>query len=53
MGGVHSKAYGCQLLYLVCGVCDVTIRRHIHVSKPTFSQNLTQHSYSYTRNPLN
>jgi len=37
--GVHSVAYGGHL-YLVCAVCDVTIWRHIHVSKPTFWQSL-------------
>ena len=35
--GFHSVAYGGRL-YLVCAVCDVTIRRHIHVSKPTFCE---------------
>jgi len=35
MGGVHSVAYGGHL-YLVRAVCDVTIWRHIHVSKATF-----------------
>jgi len=34
-GGFHSVAYGGHL-YLVCAVWDVTIWRHIHVSKPTF-----------------
>jgi len=38
-GGFHSVAYGGHL-YLVCGVCDVTIWCHIQVSKPTFSRNL-------------
>jgi len=33
--GFHSVAYGGHL-YLVCAVCDVTIWRHIHVSKATF-----------------
>jgi len=28
-------AYGGHF-YLMCAVCDVTIWRHIHVSKPTF-----------------
>jgi len=35
--GVHSVGYGGHL-YLVCAVCDVTIWRHSHVSKPTFWQ---------------
>jgi len=35
--GVHSVAYQ---LCLVRAVCDITIRRHIHVSKPTFWQSL-------------
>jgi len=39
MGGVHSMAYGGHL-YLAYAVCDVTVWRHIHVSKPTFSRNL-------------
>ena len=39
MRGVHSVAYGGHL-YLVCAVCNVTIWRHIHVSKPTFWRNL-------------
>jgi len=34
-GGFHSVAYGGHL-YLVCAVCDVTIWRHINVSKATF-----------------
>jgi len=51
--GVHSVAYGSHL-YLVCAVCDVTIWRHIDVSKPTFSRNLlTQYAHSATRTPLN
>jgi len=32
---LHSVPYG-GYLYLVCAVCDVTIWRHIPVSKPTF-----------------
>ena len=45
MRGVHSVACGGHF-YLVCGVCDVTRWRHIHVSKPTFSRNLlTQYAY--------
>ena len=38
-GGLHSVAYG-DHLFLVWCLCDVTIWRHIHVSKPTFWQNL-------------
>jgi len=38
-GGVHSVAHGGHL-YLVCLVCDVTIWRHIRVSKPTFWRSL-------------
>jgi len=34
-GGVLSMAYGGHL-YLVCAVWDVTIWRHIYVSKTTF-----------------
>jgi len=33
--GVHPVAYGGNL-YLLCALRDVTIRRHIHVSKQTF-----------------
>jgi len=39
MGGFHSVAYGGHL-YLMCAVCDVTIWRHAHVSKPTFWPSL-------------
>jgi len=39
MRGFHSVAYGGHL-YLVCALCDVTIWRHIHVSKPTFWRSL-------------
>jgi len=39
MGEFHSVVYG-DHLYLVCVVCDVTIRRHIHVYKPTFGLSL-------------
>jgi len=39
MGCFHSVAYGGHS-YLVCAVCGVTISRHIHVCKPTFSRNL-------------
>jgi len=48
-GGVHSLANGGGYLYLVCAVCDVTIWRHIHVSKPTFWRSLsTQYAYFST-----
>ena len=44
-GGVHSVAYGGHL-WLVCAVCDVTIERNIHVSKPPFwRSSLTQYAY--------
>jgi len=39
MGGFHSVAYG-GYLFLVCGLCDVTSWRYIHVSKPTFWRSL-------------
>jgi len=32
-------AYGGHL-YLMCAICDVTIWRHSHVSKPTFWRSL-------------
>ena len=52
-GGFHSVAYGGHL-YLMCTVGDVTIWRHIHVSKPTFCRSLlTQYAYSSTRISLN
>jgi len=35
----HSLVYGGHL-HLVCAVCDVTIRRHISASKPTFWRSL-------------
>jgi len=38
-GGVRSGSYGGHL-YLVCALCDVTIWRHFHVSKPTFWRSL-------------
>jgi len=38
-GFFHSVAYGGHL-YLVCPVCDVTIWRHIYISKPTFWRSL-------------
>jgi len=38
-GGFLSAAYGGHF-YFVCAVCDVIIRRHIHVSKPTFWRSL-------------
>jgi len=51
-GEFHWVAY-CAHLYLVCAVCDVTISRHIHVSKPTFWRSLlTHYAYSSTRTPL-
>jgi len=34
-GGFHSVAYGGHL-FMVCGLCDVTIWHHFHVSKPMF-----------------
>jgi len=37
-GGFHSVTYGGHL-HSVSAVCDVTIWRHIHVSKPTFWQS--------------
>jgi len=37
--GFGSGSYGGHL-YLVCAVCDVTIWRHFHVSKPTFGRSL-------------
>jgi len=44
----YSLAYGGHL-YLVCAVSDVTIWRHIHLSKPTFCQSLlTMCIYFYT-----
>ena len=51
-GGFHSVAYGGHL-YLVWAVCDVTISRHIHVSKPTFWRSLlTLYAYFSTSTPL-
>jgi len=38
-GEFHPVAYGGHL-YLECAVCDVTIRRHIHVSISMFWQSL-------------
>jgi len=47
----HETAGG--HLYLVCALCEVTILRHIHVSKSTFWQNLLAHyAYSSTRTLL-
>jgi len=38
---------------MVCAVCDITIWRHIHVSKPTFWRSLlTQYAYSSPRTVL-
>jgi len=34
-GVIYSVAYS-DHLYLVCAICDVTIWRHINISKPTF-----------------
>jgi len=39
MGGIHSVAYGGHL-FMVCVLCDVTIWRHFHVSKPMFWRSL-------------
>jgi len=39
LGGVSPGSYGGHL-YLVCALCDVTIFRNFHVSKPTFWRNL-------------
>jgi len=39
MGLVSWGSYGGHL-YLVCAVCDVTIWRHFHVSKPRFWRSL-------------
>jgi len=45
-------AYGGHLC-LVCAVCDLTIWRHSHVSKPTFWRSLlTQYTYFSTSAPL-
>ena len=50
--GFHSVAYTGHL-HLVCAVCDVTISRRIHVSKPTFRRSLlTYYAYSSTCTPL-
>jgi len=38
MGGFHSVEYGGHLF--VCSFCDVTIWRHIRVSKLTFWRRL-------------
>jgi len=47
--GVHCVVHGGHL-YLQCAVCDVTILRHIHVSKPTFWRSLlTQYAYYSAR----
>jgi len=51
-GGFHSVAYGGHF-HLVCGLCDVTILRHLHVSRPTFWRSvLTYESYLSKRTPL-
>jgi len=39
MGGFHSVAHGGHL-FMVCGLCDVTIWRHFHVSKQMFWRSL-------------
>jgi len=50
--GFHSVAYGGHLC-LVCAVCDVTVWRHIHVSKPTFWRSLlTEYAYFSASTPL-
>jgi len=52
MGVSDSVAYSGHL-YLVCAVCDVTIWRHSHISKPTFRRGLfTQYAYFSTSTPL-
>jgi len=38
-GGFRSVANSGHL-FLVCAVCDVTIWRHIHISRPTFWRSL-------------
>jgi len=38
-GRCRSVAYGGHL-YLMCVVCDVTVRRHIHVYKLTFGRSM-------------
>ena len=51
-GWVGSESYGGHL-YLVCAVCDVTIWRHVHVSKPTFRRSLlTLYAHFSTSTPL-
>ena len=51
MGGVLSVAYGGHLC-LWCVLCDVTIWRHFHVSKPTFRRSLlTIGIFFYTHSP--
>ena len=50
--GFPSGSYGGHL-YLVCAVCNVTIWRHFHVSKPTFWRSLfTWYVYFSTSTPL-
>jgi len=52
MGRFHSVACGGHL-YLVCAVCDVTIWRHIHVSKERFgdvcwrNMHISRHALPY------
>ena len=49
---VHSVAYSGHLSF-VCAVCDVTIWRHIHVSKLTFWRSLLiWYAYSSARTRL-
>jgi len=38
-GRFHSVAYGGHLFLVWC-LCDITMWRHIHASKPTFWRNL-------------
>jgi len=42
--GVHSVACGGHL-YLVCAVRDVTVWRHIHVSKSTFCRSCSHNMH--------
>jgi len=54
MGGFHSVAYGGHL-FVVYGLCDVTIWRHIWrpVSKPTFWRSFVDiiYIFFYTHSP--
>jgi len=50
--GFHLVGYGGRL-HLECAVCDVTVSRHINVSKTTLSRSvLMQYEYSSTRTLL-